>query len=297
MSSKPQVSVGVPVFNEQARLEECIDAIEEQTYPNMQICISDNASTDDTYAIAQKLAEKYRNISIVRQEKSIGAFPNFDAVRRMATGKYFMWLGADDKADPTYLEKMVEELERHPRCTAAHSATIRVDDDGKELQKVRLEGRFNLNNIGPLRQAMLALSPFKSVRMHKLNLFIYALYRRSFLDQVMEQPENVLNKGDRVLPALAALSGGLRYVDEFLFFKHVHARSYRSRAPDDPLVKERLRYRELNQLVSWVFRCPTIPLWRRWYGIVIVLPYLLAKGDEMLRQLGLPPVAGTKYKF
>ena len=297
MSSKPLVTIGVPVFNEQARLKDCIDALESQTYPNMQICISDNASTDDTYAIAQKLTEKYHNISLVKQDRSIGAFPNFDAVRRMATGKYFMWVGADDRADPIYVEKMVEELELHPKCVAAHSAIIRVDDDGKALQNVRLEGRFNPNNVGPLRQAMLALSPFKSVRMYKLNLYIYALYRKSFLDQIMNQHENVLNKGDRVLPALAALSGGLRYVDEFLFFKHVHERSYRSRVPDDPLVKERLRYRELNQLISWIFWCPTIPLWRRWYGIVIALPYLLAKADQMLKQLGLPPVSGTKFKF
>jgi len=297
MSSKPLVTVGVPVFNEQERLKDCIEALERQTYPNMQICISDNASTDGTYTLAQELTQKYRNISFVRQEESIGVLPNFDAVRRMAAGKYFMWVGADDKADPTYVEKMVDQLERHPKCVAAHSAIVRVDDDGNVLQNVRLDGHFNPNNVGPLRQAMLALSPFKTVRALKLNLYIYGLYRKSFLDQIMDQRENVLNKGDRVLPALAALSGGLRYVDEFLFFKHVHARSYRNRTPDDPLVKERLRYRELTQLISWIFWCPTVPLWRRWYGVVIALPYLLAKADEILKQFGLPPLAGTKFKF
>ena len=287
----------MPVFNEEARLEQCIDDLRNQTYPNIEICISDNASSDTTHEIALKLAKKYDNITVVRQDRPIGAFPNFDAVRRMARGKYFMWLGADDRIRPTYLEKTVEELERHPKAVVAHSACLRVDDDGEIIQKVQLFGSYNPNNVGPLRQAMLALSPFKSVRAYKFNLYVYGLFRKSFLDTIMDMPENILDKGDRVLPAVAALSGGLRYVDEFLFTKHVHTRSYQSRQPDDPLVAARERYSGLGQMIGWIFTAPTIPWRRRWYGIIVAAPYLLAKADDGLRRLGLPPVAGTKFKF
>ena len=90
-------------------------------------------------------------------------------------------------------------------------------------------GAFNPNKNGPLRQAMHTLTPFKALREKKLNLYIYGLYRKSILDQIMEQPECPVDAGDRVLPALAALSGGLRYVDEPLFAKHVHQQSYEER--------------------------------------------------------------------
>lgn len=297
VTSLSRVSIGVPVFNEEARLEECIHDLRRQTYPDIEICISDNASTDATYDIALRLAKIYDNIVVVRQDRPIGAFPNFDAVRRMASGKFFMWLGADDRIMPTYIEKMVDELERYPEATVAHSACLRVDDHGDIVQKVQLAGRYNPNNVGPLRQAMVALTPFRSVRLYKYNLYVYGLFRKSFLDQIMDQPENILDKGDRVLPAVAALSGGLRYVDEFLFAKHVHMRSYQSRQPNDPLVVARERYSGLGQMIGWIFTAPTIPWWRRWYGIIIAAPYLFAKMDNGLRRVGLPPIAGTKFKF
>jgi glycosyltransferase involved in cell wall biosynthesis len=297
MSARPLVSVGIPVYNEAHNVGDCIESVLAQTYPNVEICISDNASTDGTFDILQRLASNRASIRVERQEQNVGVLHNFEVVRRMARGKYFMWLGADDRILPTYVEKMVEQLEQHPSAAAAHSASLRVDDEGRTLSEVRYDGSFNPNNIGPLHQAMRVLTPFKRYRVRKLNLYVYGLYRRAVLDRIMTLPEHPLNAGDRVLPALAALSGGLRYVDEVLWIKHVYRHTSKHRQPEDPLHAARRRNTSLGNLVHWVLICPTIPWWRRLHGVIIAAPFLNNRALVALKRTGLPIPVRNKIEF
>src|SRR5690242_20405222 len=52
----PLVTIGLPVFNASQYLRECLVSLVEQTYSNIRIVISDNASTDDTVAICEEFA-------------------------------------------------------------------------------------------------------------------------------------------------------------------------------------------------------------------------------------------------
>lgn len=271
------VSVGIPVYNEIERLADCIGFVRKQTYPNIEICVSDNCSTDGTYDLAQKLLQDWPRSRLIRQEKNFGFAANWDAVRRLATGEYYMWLAADDEIRPTHIEKMVEQLESHPRAVGSQSATLRIRAGGDVRHQVRFTGAYNPNSIGVLRQAMNVLSPYAEVRGLKMSQYSSGLYRKSFIDGIMNQRENVFAGGDRMFVALAALSGGLRYVDEFLFVKNLHARSYDQRHPTDAFnsVKARRRKKIAWETVRWVFKCPTVPLWRRWYGLIIAFPFVL----------------------
>ncbi len=291
------VSIGLPVWNEAARIVECINRIQRQTYPNIEICISDNSSTDDTYELVKKLAAEHGNIRLQQHQQNIGAVRNYDAVRRMARGDYFMWLGADNSIEPTYVQKMVRELDEHPAAAVAHSATLRVGSNGLTISEVRFLNQFNPNTQGPLRQALNVLSPFKTTREKKLNLYVYELYRKTVLDGIFESMSNPLYFGDRVLPALAAASGGQRYVDEYLFHKGVHEISHSKRHPTEPTFSVRDQNRKIGNLVLWFYRCSTIPLWRKWYGFVIALPFVLDRFQNRLKALGMPPLVGTKFKF
>jgi glycosyltransferase involved in cell wall biosynthesis len=297
MASAKLVSIGIPVLNESSRILGCVKSVLAQTYPDIEICISDNASIDGTYELVQELAQAHTNVRVMRQRENLEVTANFEAVRRMATGTYFMWLGADDRILPTYIERTVEQLESHPKATVAQSACYRVDDHGNAISEVRFEGAYNPNGSWPLLQALLTLTPFKALREKKLNLYVYGLYRKSILDRIMEQPECPVDAGDRVLPALAALSGGLRYVDEPLFSKLVHRRSFEERHPGDSIRSVRRDRTKYWNIVRWVFACPTIPVWRRWYGVIIAFPFLVDRAQEGLASLGIPRLIRTKSKF
>jgi hypothetical protein len=97
---------------------------------------------------------------------------------------------------------------------------------------------------------MRVLSILESSKTYKLNLFIYGLYRKKTLDELIDM-NPVGNPGeynDALLPAQAALSGGLRYVDEVLLIKLAKDKPFRHRLPDDPLVAVRRRYKGYNRI-------------------------------------------------
>src|SRR5690242_8158644 len=90
------VSIGMPVFNGENYLVPALDAIRSQTYQNVEIIISDNASTDRTRDIAQKSAQDDRRIRYCRNEKNVGASANFNNTFELSSGKYFKWAAHDD---------------------------------------------------------------------------------------------------------------------------------------------------------------------------------------------------------
>lgn len=110
----PKVSVGVPVFNGAMTIARAIESLTAQTYRNLEIVISDNASTDATESVCRALAAGDPRVRYVRQPRNIGAASNFRAVLDLALGDYFLWAAADDWRSPDFIELNVSFLEAHP---------------------------------------------------------------------------------------------------------------------------------------------------------------------------------------
>jgi glycosyltransferase involved in cell wall biosynthesis len=109
--SVPLVSICIPTYNRGERLLCALDSAISQNYSNLEIIISDNSSSDETEKICNSLKLKYANIRYYRQETNIGPTANFQFVKLMANGKYFMWLSDDDWLDRDYIAKCVSHLE------------------------------------------------------------------------------------------------------------------------------------------------------------------------------------------
>lgn len=111
--SMPLVSVGIPTFNRSSSVTKSIKSVLQQTYPNIQLIISDNASTDETQSICEKYSTEDHRVTYIRQEHNLGATNNFAEVLRYSTGEFFMWLGDDDWIDDRYISECVKELVKH----------------------------------------------------------------------------------------------------------------------------------------------------------------------------------------
>ena len=96
MNDLPLVSIGVPVFNGEDDLPQAVESLLAQSYSNLEIIVSDNASTDRTQQIALELVAHDSRVRYHRLERNIGPIRNFDRLRYLATGEYFMWNGVDD---------------------------------------------------------------------------------------------------------------------------------------------------------------------------------------------------------
>lgn len=115
MKREPLVSIGIPTHNGASRhLKEALDSILSQTYRNLEVIVSDNASTDSTEALCRAFAAKDRRIRYVRQRTNIGAIPNFNFVLGEAKGEYFMWHADDDVRERTCIEKSTATFAKNP---------------------------------------------------------------------------------------------------------------------------------------------------------------------------------------
>jgi hypothetical protein len=84
-----------------------------QTYRNLEILVSDNNSTlSSVIQVVEELRAGDERIRMYRQSENIDPAENFRFVLHQATGEYFMWAADDDSWEPTFIEKLLELLER-----------------------------------------------------------------------------------------------------------------------------------------------------------------------------------------
>lgn len=116
MSGNPAVSVVTPVYNGARFLGECIESVLAQTRGDFEYVILDNASTDDTNAIASRYADADPRIRLVRNDHLLPVIENWNAAVGQISGstQYMKILHADDYMYPQCLERMVDLAERHP---------------------------------------------------------------------------------------------------------------------------------------------------------------------------------------
>jgi len=108
---KPQISIGLPVYNAELFIHKKIKSLLEQTFTDFELIISDNGSTDSTSLICEEYAKKDKRIKYIKQEKNMGAVWNYNLVLKEAKCDYFLWVAADDILSPKFIEKNINILE------------------------------------------------------------------------------------------------------------------------------------------------------------------------------------------
>lgn len=132
MSNEPPlVCICVPTYNSANTVRETLASILAQTYPNLIVHVSDNASVDDTLKIIESIADG--RVRIHRQEKNIGAEGNFNRCIQLAEGKYTAIFHADDIYEPEMVAKQVAFLEANPGVGAVFTEAATIDEQGVPL--------------------------------------------------------------------------------------------------------------------------------------------------------------------
>lgn len=112
----PLVSVVTPVYNGAAYLQECIDSVLAQTYPNWEYIIVNNRSTDRTGEIAESSARRDKRIRVHHNAEFLAIISNHNHAFSLisAQSKYCKVVSADDFIFPDCLTQMVQLAEGHP---------------------------------------------------------------------------------------------------------------------------------------------------------------------------------------
>lgn len=120
----PLVSIGIPVFNGERGLARCLEGLLSQDYPNLEVVISDNASTDETPSICQRYLAIDSRVKYQRSEQNRGGAWNFNRVFELSSGEYFMWAAHDDEREPMFVSACVERLEGCPDAVLCQAQTV-----------------------------------------------------------------------------------------------------------------------------------------------------------------------------
>lgn len=131
--SKPLVSIGMPVYNEEQYIAQALDSLLAQSFKDFELIISDNASTDGTWNILQDYAAQDPHIFLHRQSENRGGAANFQFVWDQVRGEYFMLAGGHDLWDKTFISRCTEILTNDPLVVLCYSQTMLVDLEGNEL--------------------------------------------------------------------------------------------------------------------------------------------------------------------
>lgn len=129
------ISIGVPVYNEERFLALALRALLAQDYPNLEIIISDNASTDNTENICREFAAQDTRIKYHRLTMNYGATRNFQNVLALARGKYLMCASGHDLWSPNLISECANILARDPSAVIAFGSSSWIDETGAQFGK------------------------------------------------------------------------------------------------------------------------------------------------------------------
>jgi glycosyltransferase involved in cell wall biosynthesis len=131
VTAMPQISVLIPTFRRPHLLRRAIESTLNQTYRDLQVCIYDNASGDETAAVVAEFAEQDARVKYYCHQDNIGMSPNFMFAMQHVETPFFSFLSDDDFLLPNYCETILEGFECHPEAMISSGETISMTEHGQ----------------------------------------------------------------------------------------------------------------------------------------------------------------------
>ena len=211
-AGRPLVTLGMPVYNGDAYIDDAIRSVVEQTLDDFVLIVGDNASTDRTAQIVRRWAAADPRVHYLPSDRNRGLAWNWNRVLHAAETPYFRWTAHDDVLRPRLLERLVDALEPDDGAVVSYPRTVEIDGSGHELGWY--EDLLDLDEHEPHRRLRHLLR-----NMRKCNP-LFGLMRTDALRETGGL--GGYGHADRVLLAELAVRGRFREVPEHLFCRRVH---------------------------------------------------------------------------
>lgn len=134
---QPLISVCIVNYNQSRFFNDCLNSCLNQTYPNLELIIIDDASTDNSVAIIKQLIEPVtKNLSFIENKTNQGICKNLNAAVSIAKGEYISIVASDDYFEFDRFDKMLKALQSSGNeYKVAYSNTKTVDSTGNVLKE------------------------------------------------------------------------------------------------------------------------------------------------------------------
>lgn len=142
MTHHPTVSVAIATYNRASMVRQAVEAALAQTRPPLEVCVSDDASTDATWPALSDLAARDPRVRVTRLERNSGGVENWNHAIRQTSGRYIAWCSDDDRFLPEHLAQSVAYLEAHPETGFVHSGFVDAIETDRSSELAERPLRF-----------------------------------------------------------------------------------------------------------------------------------------------------------
>ena len=127
LTQHPLLSVIIPNWNGVDHLPTCLGSLRYQTYPNMEVILVDNASTDQSVALVRR---DYPDVVLVQLDENLGLTGGINRGVQVARGEIIALLNNDTEVVPGWAEALVTALRDHPDAGMVASKMLLFDRRG-----------------------------------------------------------------------------------------------------------------------------------------------------------------------
>lgn len=206
---KPLVSIAICTYNGEKYLVEQLDSIVNQTYPNLEIVIVDDRSSDKTLSILESYSKKISNFKVYKNEINLGYIKNFEKAIGLCSGNYIALADQDDIWSLDKIETQVNEI--GDSVLIYHDSEF-IDDKGISINK-KMSDVINMyegNNFKPFLF-------FNCLSGHQ------SLFKKELVKYCLPFPKEIFH--DRWLAFTATNIGEIKYINKTLVKYRQHENS------------------------------------------------------------------------
>jgi glycosyltransferase involved in cell wall biosynthesis len=201
---RPLVSVYIPAYNASRYIQHAVDSVLEQDFDDLEVCICNDGSRDNTADILQRLYGANPKVHWEnRRNGGIGTGSN--SAIHMSQGPYIGQLDSDDTLKPGAVRRMAEYLDEHPKTACVYGSCERIDADGNYVKNEYSWPQFS-------REKMMVTSVAHHFRM----------FRRANWERTSKFREDIVNGIDYDIFLKLSETGPLHHIDEILYQRRWH---------------------------------------------------------------------------
>ncbi len=129
------VTINLVVLNGKKYIRHCLKAVKEQTYPNLEVNVFDNGSTDGTKEI---VLQEFPQFNLIESSRNLGTWPGQEKALESSHGKYIVALSVDVLMKPTAVAKAVEVMEKDKTIGGLEAKILQYKIENDIVQKTNL---------------------------------------------------------------------------------------------------------------------------------------------------------------
>lgn len=205
----PTIAVCIPTYNQAQFLARAVASARRQVgFPDVDVWVSDDASTDDTPGVMAALCREDQRVHYHRHERNLGIAENASWVLAQPSTEFVVRLDSDDVLLPEYMSTLAGRLVAQPEAGYAHSAVAVIDDGDRPQSVARLfRPREYVDADVALRESLQGYKTVANILMFRAEALRQANYFRGRPDFAEDYDLSI---------RLADLGYGNIYVDEVL---------------------------------------------------------------------------------